>query len=222
MTDLKDPKDASVFIVGYNPATAYMARVVDYDRFIESLFNKNDENCRRFYEEYRDANGEIEKKTRTRNNIEWLSQKLGRAGLHSIIETNVICYGAKNKKCMGFAEHKGGKQRGIEIFRTLVTEIRPKVIIIHSKGASDEFNGNFGNNFGFVSNPPTTKNDIAQVDLKIGSYAFVIPPLGEPGFRNWPKKPLRSFCHWADEYLDEVARRVAQICAPDRGLDSKA
>ena len=48
MTDLKDPTQAKVFIVGYNPASAYTKDKVDYERYIDSLFNRNGEGCRSF------------------------------------------------------------------------------------------------------------------------------------------------------------------------------
>jgi hypothetical protein len=210
MTGLKDPKSAKVFVVGYNPVTPYMAYAVNYERFIDSLFNRNGEDCGGFYAEYRRSRGERLKKTPARGNIEWFSEKLRRTGTDAIIETNVVCYGG-SKESMSLPEHKGGKERGIEIFRILVAEIRPKVIIVHSKGASDEFNRNFRETFGFISDPPRTGDEIAQVKLKIGPHAFVISPLGRPGYSNWPRRA--PFCHWADDYLDKVAHRVAQICA---------
>ena len=145
MTDMKDPTLAEVFIVGYNPATAYRADCVDHERFIDSLFNRNGEKCRKFYTE-------ITKLTPTRDNIEMFASKLKKVGVRSILETNVICYGAKRKKDFRLPQHVGGKERGKEIFRTLVTEIRPKAIILHGVGVCKEFRRSF--NLPSLPNPP--------------------------------------------------------------------
>ena len=90
MTDLKTPSHADVFIVGYNPATAYLSNDVCYERFIDALFNRNGETCRKFY-------AEITKQTPTRGNIEMFADKPTKVGVNSILETNVVCYGVKKK-----------------------------------------------------------------------------------------------------------------------------
>ena len=81
-----------------------------------------------------------------------------------------------------------------------------------AKVSAMKSNRAFGHDFGFLPDPPKTRDDFIQKKLKIDSDAFVIPSIGEPGFNNWPYKPLESFCHWADDYLDEVAYRVARTC----------
>jgi hypothetical protein len=207
MTRLKAPQSAKVFVVGYNFAVPYMANTVNYERFIDSLFNRNGESCEAFYEEMTNMTP-----TRTRSNIKWFSRKLAKAGCDSVIETNVICYGTRKKNCLGLPKHQGGKELGIKIFLNLVKEIRPKAIVVYGKGACEEF----GRALELSSPrlyPPNRKNKFVRVKLADGTHVFVIPSLAEPGFSNWPKKPLESFCNWADEYLDEVASRVARACA---------
>lgn len=206
MTDLENPSCADVFIVGYNPATAYPSNDVSYERFIDSLFNRNGETCRKFY-------AEITKQTPTRSNIEMLVDKLTKIGVSSILETNVVCYGAKKKKYLRRREHVGGKARGMEIFRKLVEVIRPKVILIHGNGVCKTFRYSF--NLSLLPDAPEAKNMFVQVKLDWGTELFVIPSLALPAFRNWPKSPLESFCNWADEYLDEVSKRILTVIEPD-------
>ncbi len=207
MTDLKAPSRADVFVVGYNPATAYLSNEVSYERFIDSLFNRNGETCGKFY-------AEITKQTPTRDNIEMLVEKLTKVGVSSILETNVVCYGAKSKKYLRRREHAGGKTRGTEIFRELVEVIRPKAILLHGKGVCDEFRHSF--NLSLLPDPPDTKDKFVQINLDLKTELFVIPSLALPGFRNWPPFPLESFCNWADEYLDEVSKRVLQVVNPNK------
>lgn len=205
MTRLKAVKSAKVFVVGNHFSVPYMANVVEYERFIDSLFNRNGESCQAFYEE-------MTSKTPSRSNIEMLSEKLTDAGCNAVIETNVCCYGIKKAGCLRHPEHHGGEERGIEIFRTLVEEIRPKAIVVYGKGVCKELSRALELSSPLPC-PPEKKDDFVQEELADGTRVFVIPSLGEPAFRNWPKKPLESFCNWAGEYLDEVASRVAGACA---------
>ena len=180
MTDVSAPSRAKVFIVGYNPATAYRSDLVDYERFIDSLFNRNGEGCRKFYTE-------ITKQTPTRDNIETFASKLKKVGVCSILETNIICYGAKRKKDFSLPQHVGGKERGREIFHQLVKQIRPKVIILHGVGVCKEFRRSF--NLPSLPNPPDTKDKFVQKKLDLDSplglntLIFNIPSLALPGFQ---------------------------------------
>ncbi len=203
MTRLKAPQSAKVFVVGYNFAVPYMANTVNYERYINSLFNRNGESCQAFYEE-------MTSKTRTRSHIEMFSKKLADAGCDSVIETNVSCYGTKKKNCLGLPKHRGGKELGIKIFLNLVKEIRPKAIVVYGKANCKEF-GRALELSSPLPRPPDKKNKFVQDKLADGTPVFVIPSLGEPGFRNWPRG--QSFCNWADEDLDKVASRVARACA---------
>lgn len=190
MTDVSNPSRAKVFIVGYNPATAYRSDLVDYERFIDSLFNRNGEGCRKFYTE-------ITKQTPTRDNIEMFTDKLNKVGVYSILETNVVCYG-------GHSEHKGSVARGKEIFRTLVREIRPKAIILHGVGVCEEFRCSF--NLPSLPNPPKTKEKIVQKEMDSETQVFVIPSLAPPESDKWG--------NWRCEYLDKVSKRVRKVVEP--------
>lgn len=199
MTSMQDPSRASVFIVGYNPAKPYPIDKVPYERHIDALFNRNGESCRGLY-------SEVTKESPTRENIELLTAKLAIAGITSVLETNVVCYSTSKKRDLGSLAHVGGKTRGLEIFRALVREIRPKVMVVHGKGVRDEVNRTFRSEPPLP--PPPDRADLfVHQDLSTGTRVFVIPSLALPGYQNWP--PLNSFCNWAAAYLDELAARIA-------------
>lgn len=194
MTDLKDPSCAEVFIVGSTQATAYRSDCVDYERFIDSLFNRNDQRCREFYEEYGTCYAGETKPSLTRINIEMFTLKLKKVGVYSVLETNVVCYG-------GHSEYKGSVTRGKEIFRTLIREIRPKAVILHGVGVCDEFCSLF--DLSLQLRPPNTKDEFVQKELDLGSQVFVIPSLAPPESNKWQ--------NWRCAYLNEVAKRVCKV-----------
>lgn len=209
MTDLENPSCAKVFIVGYHPVTAYRSDGVDYERFIDSHFNRNGEGCRKFYEEYWKSHNDTtnKKKSRTGTNIENFTDKLKKVGVRSILATNVVCYGAPRKKHLRSPEHYGGKARGKKIFRALVREIRPKAIILYGKGVCKEFRHLF--KVPSLPDPPKTKDEFVQIELDLDTQPglrtqlFAIPSLGPPEYNKWQ--------NWADEYLDEVSERVYRV-----------
>lgn len=205
MTDMEDPSSAKVFVVGYNPASAYSSDSVDYERFMNSLFNRSGEGCRSFYRE-------VTRTSPTRGNIEMFTNKLAAQGITDILETNVVCYGAGKKKHLSQPEHSGGKERGVEIFRTLIHDIRPKAVVVHGSGVAKEFSRALGLSPA-LPGPPNTSEKFVERELDNQIRVFVIPSLALPGFQNWPSSPLQSFCNWADTYLDEVAEKVATVCS---------
>lgn len=204
MTDMTDPSSAQVFVVGYNPASAYSSDSVDHERFLDGLFNRSGEGCRAFY-------SEMTHTSPTRGNIEMFTDKLVAKGIEDILETNIVCYGAGKKKYLTLPEHAGGKERGIEIFRTLLQEIQPKAVVVHGAGVAKEFSRALGLSPA-LPGPPKGPGEFVERDLGNGTRVFVIPSLALPGFQNWPSAPLRSFCNWADTYLDEVAEKVLAAC----------
>jgi hypothetical protein len=148
-----------------------------------------------------------------------LTEKLAAAGVTSILETNVVCYSTRNKKDLGAPEHAGGKTRGLEIFRALVREIRPRAMIIHGTGVRDEFNRAFRSE-PRLPRPPEGAGTFPETELPTGTRVFVIPSLALPGYQNWP--PHNSFCNWADAYLDELALQVARVCATSQRIAGDA
>jgi hypothetical protein len=196
-----DPSQAEVFIVGYNPAKVFSAARIGHNRHVDALFNRNGETCRGLYTE-------LTAESPTRGNIEMLTEKLALAGVTSVLETNVICYSTSKKKDLDTSQHLGGKIRGLELFRAIVREITPKAMIIHGVAVRDEFNRAFRCE---APPPPDSPDIFREVDLPTGTRVFVIPSLALPGYQSWPRR--NSFCNWADSYLDEIASRVAYLCA---------
>ncbi|WP_040481961.1 hypothetical protein [Luminiphilus syltensis] len=205
MTDMKDPSKAKVFVVGYNPASAYSTGKIDYERYIDSLLNRNGEDCRSFYRE-------VTHTSPTRGNIEMFTDKLRSHGVSEIIETNVVCYGTGKKKYLSLPENYGGKERGIEIFRALLDEIRPRAVVVHGAGVVKEVNRALVLKPA-LPGPPKTPSEFVQCEMAKGVQIFVIPSLALPGYQNWPSSPYQSFCNWADEYLNEISRKVASTCS---------
>ena len=204
MTDSTEPHRARVFIVGYNPATAYHTDTVDFERHINALFNRNGESCRRLY-------AEVRQQSPSRGNIEMLTEKLQAAGVANILETNVVAYGTRKSSDLRRPEHAGGKERGLEIIRVLIEEFRPAALIVHGKGVCDEVSSAL-RLCPRLPSPPNCADQFADYEMPGGPRIFVIPSLALPGFQNWPSSPLPAFCRWADAYLDEVAKRVAAHC----------
>lgn len=203
MTTLKNPRDAKVFLVGYNPAKAYLTSQISHDRHIDALFNRNGEDCHAIYKD-------LTRESLTRGNIRDLSDRLSAAGIPEILETNVVCYSTAKSKELALPVHVGGKERGREIFRTLVLEIKPTVIIVHGSGVRDEFNRAFREEEQ-LPKPSTSANFYPESILSNGCRVFVIPSLALPGYQNWPKG--NSFCNWADDYLSGLVKRVQAACA---------
>src|SRR2546422_1893774 len=86
-TNVRDPLNATVFVVGYNQATPFLADKLAHDRFIAALFNRGT-TCEAVYEEARSGKS----KSRARQNIEKLVAALAAEGVDQVLETNVICY----------------------------------------------------------------------------------------------------------------------------------
>lgn len=198
MTTLKNPRDAKVFLVGYNPAKAYLTSQLSHDRHIDALFNRNGENCHAVYKD-------IALESPTRGNISKLSEMLAAAGIPEILETNVVCYSTPTSKALSLPAHAGGKERGREIFRTLVSDIKPPIIILHGSGVRNEFNRIFREEE-HIPKPPCFSDFYPEGKMSIGCRVFVIPSLALPGYQNWPKG--NSFCNWADDYLAGLVRLV--------------
>ncbi len=203
MTDMQNPSSAKVFVVGYNPAKPYRVDLVNYERHIDALFNRNGERCRDFYQE-------VTEESPSRGVIEAFTAKLALHGVSAVIETNVVCYASGSKSDLRAIEHSGGKERGTAIFRALVEHIQPKAIVVHGVGVCEEFSRVLRLTPRLPS-PPKAADQFVHCDLPGGVRVFVIPSLALPGYQNWP--PGNSFCNWCDKYLDEIAGRVAVACA---------
>lgn len=202
MTSLPDPSQAKVFVVGYNPAKAFLAEGLNHERFIDALFNRNGESCHALY-------AELTNESPTRGNIAALTDRLGSVGVSAVLETNVICYATGKSSELRDIQHAGGKAQGAKIFRTLIDIVHPRAIILHGVGVQKEFGRVMGEKHA-APRPPAAPNVYPRGQLANGTQIFVIPSLALPGYQNWP--PGNSFCNWADCYLDGLAPLVAQAC----------
>ena len=193
MTKLADPASARVFIVGKNQAKGYpVERVGSHQRHMDALFNRNGESSRKLYDEV--TGGEP---SPTRLNIEGLTRRLEQRGVSEVLETNVICYSTPMSSDLSLPRHDGGRQRGQEIFRTLLHRIEPAVLVVHGAGASKELARLLGTG---LPEPPTTPGEIRRTDTSLGTV-FVIPSLAPPAYNKWSS--------WAPGYLNGIADAVA-------------
>lgn len=200
MTDLTDPTQARVFVVGRNQATAYRVNMVGpHDRHLDALFNRAGQNCRGLYNELY-AKAKPGKRSATRANIDDLTGRLAQRGVKAVLETNVICYSTPTSSDLRKPEHRGGKERGEEIFRALLTLIRPEVLIANGTGTIDDLNRLLDSP---VPQPPKQDGEVACVETTYAGHRFcviAIPSLAPPGYNRWSS--------WAPRHLDKVAAEV--------------
>ena len=196
MTGMKDPLAADVFIVGMNQRKGYPARDVPHQRHIDALFNRNGESCRGLYDET--TNG---RPSPTRRNIDGLVDRLNQNHIHNIVETNVVCYSTPMSADLKDQAHAGGAGKGEEIFRYLLAEIAPTVLIVHGAGSVERIS-------------PILKVKGLKVPRSAGEICDVqterhliipVPSLAPPAFNSWAS--------WSGGYLGKVADRVREKLA---------
>ena len=111
MSEMKNPWDAEVFIVGRNQARAYDVHQVNHKRHLDALFNRSGETCRGLYDEVCGGTP-----SESRNNIEALVGRLSRLGIHNTLETNVVCYSTPTSGDLTKPEHaRGCEERGRDL-----------------------------------------------------------------------------------------------------------
>ena len=191
MTEMRSPWEADVFIVGMNQRNGYDVDKVPHQRHLDALFNRNGESCRGLYDEMTGG-----RPSPTRKNTDALVARLKTQCIHGILETNVICYSTPMSGDLRSPEHSGGTESGEDIFRYLLAEIVPAILIAHGAGTLKRLSrvlrsGQF--------RVPRSADEIC--DVRLGRHLVIpIPSLAPPAFSRWSS--------WADGYLDEVARRV--------------
>ena len=195
MTNLTNPQEADVFIVGKNQRNGYdCARLGSHDRHLNALFNRNSETCRKVYNEMTAG-----KASPTRKNTDRFVKILASKGVHNILETNVICYSTPMSADLRLGQHSGGEKRGEEIFRYLLTAINPKVLIVHGSGSAIKLASILCEN---LDREPTHAEDLCLTPLG-NLHIFAIPSLAPPAFNRWSS--------WADQHFDLVADAVKAI-----------
>lgn len=173
MTDT-DPAQANVLIVGASSAKLFrVGDVGSHDQFIDALWNRNGLTCRAMY------NSATAKPSRTRPNLERLSQMLADKGLSSL-QTNVSCASAR------YDAEVSAKDRvhGTIIFATVMRHVPWTAMIIYGAGATHRFGQVFG-----LAMPKVPSPDSAPVVQKVCDRpVFISPTLAFPGYRAsvWP------------------------------------
>lgn len=191
MTNMTSPLRADVFIVGMNQRNGYPAEDIPHQRHLDALFNRNGESCRRLYDEVTQGNP-----SPTRRNIDGLSDRLNQRDVHNIIETDVVCYSTPLGRDLRNPEHAGGSRKGEEIFRYLLAEIAPRVLVVHGVGAVKSVSRILGVKGIEV---PGSVDEICDVQTE-NHLIIPIPSLAPPAFNTWSS--------WSDGYLNGVADRV--------------
>jgi hypothetical protein len=193
MTKLGNPLGADTFIIGRNQKNGYPVNVVaSHQRHLDALFNRNGEGCRALYDEVTGGSP-----SRTRKNTDRLVFELESLGVNNILETNVICYSTPMSADLNLGPHVGGAKRGEEIFRYLFSSIKPKVLIVHGSGASQQLATILGLDLG----PEPSYADQLQAK-RIGELLVVVTPsLAPPAYNKWSS--------WAGSYMKLVAKSVA-------------
>ena len=198
MTDLTNPLEADVFIVGRNQAKTYEAKEISHQRHMNALFNRNGERCRALYDEVSGG-----KPSPTRRNINGFAEKLRQRNVHNFIETNVVCYSTPEAAHLRRRDHDGGRAGGEEIFRYLLATIAPAVLVVHGEGSAKALSR-------FLAvrpRVPRTRNEICDVQTE-RHLIIPVPSLAPPAFNKWSS--------WSDEYLDKVADRVREKLTAQR------
>ncbi len=150
MTGSRNPESANVFIVGANQAKHFPVSAVSHVRHMDALINRNGESCRGVYDELHP------KPSLTRPNIDDFVIRLGAAGVTNILETNVVCYSTGMSECLRRMEHQPGATHGSRIFRSLVTTIRPRIVVLHGSGTCERFEKEFQLK---IARPPASEQD---------------------------------------------------------------
>ena len=196
MTKMRNPLEADVFIVGRNQSTPYSATEILHQRHLDALFNRNGESCRGLYDEVTKG-----KPSRTRRKMDDLAARLNQRNIHNILETDVVCYSTSMSADLSKQANAGGARRGKEIFRYLLAEIAPAVLIVHGAGSVEDISRVLEMDQLKV---PRSTDDIFDVQTE-RHLVIPVPSLAPPQFNKWSS--------WSDGYLDKVADRVREKLA---------
>ena len=181
----------TVCTIGMNQSREYPAGDVPHQRHHDALFNRNGESCRGLYNET--AKG---KPSPTRQNTDGLVARLKQQNIHNILETNVICYSTRMSKALRTQAHAGGANRGEEIFRYLLAEIAPTVLIVHGAGTAKHISTILKINRLKV---PSSADETCDVQTE---QRLIIP------IRSLAPPEANKWASWRGGYLDQVAIRV--------------
>jgi hypothetical protein len=126
--------------------------------------------------------------------------------LTNVLETNVVCYSTPMGGDMASAEHHGGKAAGRAIFETVLTLIRPPILIVHGVRASRELGHVLGQTLprAAADQEAGVSSICAHARWPSDPYApkvFVIPSLAPPAWNGWSR--------WAPSHLVTLCAQVS-------------
>lgn len=191
MTRMKDPFRARVFVVGMNQSREYPAGQISHERHLDALFNRNGETCRGLYDLATKG-----KASWTRRNIDQITDRLNRQGVQDVMETDVICYSTRMSRDLRNPSHASGARKGDEIFRYLLEQIMPPVLIVHGVGAGKRVVGILGIDLLKI---PQNADEVCEIQTD-RHLIIPIPSLSPPAFNLWSA--------WSGELTDRVAARI--------------
>ena len=191
MTRMTNPRKAEVFVIGMNQSRKYPEDQICHQRHMDALFNRNGQSCRGIYDEVTEG-----KASHTRRNTDRLVDLLKEEGINNILETDVICYSTRKMSDLREAAHAGGEKRGKYIFRYLLEQICPPVLIVHGVGAGKELAATLG--IGQLR-VPQSASDVCDFQTEL-HLVIPIPSLSPQVFNGWVP--------WSRDLMGQVAARV--------------
>lgn len=192
MSDLADPRSATLFVVGMNQRNGYLIEQVSHERHMNALFNRAGETCRGLYDEVTKG-----VPSPTRENTDAFTAILHEQGITGILETNVVCYSTSMSADLMLPHHRDGAMRGTHLFRRLLHFVSPRVLVAHGAGTRIALAKVLGHPL-----PPVPEKACSPRVTRVGNMIiFVIPSLAPPAWNRW--------CAWANEHLISVAKAAA-------------
>jgi hypothetical protein len=128
-----DPAKAEIFLAGINPATIIKKERVEFNEYSRMLKQPGLKDLNALYEKTRIENGQT-KESRTRMGIKSFSGWLRKESGKEVLETDVVAYPTSNASALKTTEN-ALVEKGTEIFIDLLKMQRPKILVIHGKGA---------------------------------------------------------------------------------------
>jgi hypothetical protein len=197
MTELSNPLQADVFVVGKNQRNGCPENLRGgHQRHIDALFNRNGETCRRSYDEVTGGSP-----SPTRRNTDRFIGMLRAAGAARVLETNVICYSSPMSSDLRLTAHSGGAKRGAELFAFLLDSIAPRCLIVHGAGSAKELSCVLGTP---LATEPS-RGDLPCFTDVSNCRVYTIPSLAPPAYNKW--------AGWAEEHLASIAESVGRHVA---------
>jgi hypothetical protein len=123
------PHSARVFLVGLNQATEFRTSEMTQEEVVNALLGRGGSSLDDLYRRARRDDDGLPSPTRT--NINAFVDRLRARAIHDVLETNVVCYSTSSSSELRRPEHLEGHTVGQRIFRELLQEVQPTVVVAH-------------------------------------------------------------------------------------------